>query len=229
MSGPVPALRLAEDAEGRLADAQDGNCPACSQPLKLAGAVLTLASPPDEGPAVPVLMHEDCLRDGRRWPDFEVLADKLAGDRAQAAEKALAGAVDHARRAVEAAAAPVIEEAARAVEEAQNEARSADSTATKARTEAAAARAETKATKEEVTRTAAELEKARQDAENRRTLAVRLALAIVEFLVKADPYDEQVYLSAEPTMFKKLADAVPEGWRETLEDQIRKAAGQPRS
>ena len=233
MTDATPALRLAEDAQGPLVDAQGGNCPACGRPLVLSGAVLTLAALSDEGLVVPALTHEDCLRDGRFWPYFAVLQDRLAGDRAQAAEKALAGAVDHARRAVEAAAAPVIEEAraeaARAVEEAQNEARSA-------RTEAAAARAETKTAKEEVARAAAELEKARQAAGELETaagkwepFAWRLARAIVVFLAKANPYDDGTYLSAEPPMFQELAAAVPESFRKVVEDEIRKAAGQPRS
>ena len=232
MSGPAPALRLAEDAEGRLADAQGGNCPACGQPLELAGAVLTLAAPPDEGPAVPVLTHEDCLREGRRWPDFAVLASKLAGDRAEAAAQALAGAVSHARGAVEAAAQPLAAagvetaraEAARAVEKAEAAAREAVSTAPAAQTEAAAARAETKTAKAEADRAAAELAKRRQAAEEWQTLAWWLSRAIVVFLVKADPHANGDCYVNEKRPCQDLAAAVPKNWREHLEAEIRKGA-----
>ncbi len=225
MSGPAPALRLAEDAEGRLADAQSGNCPACVRPLPLSGGVLTFVAPPDEGPVVPILVHEDCLREARRWPDFAVLAERLAGDRAEAAAQALVGAVAHARGAVETAAKAlaaadiktVQAKADRAVEKAEAAAQEAFSTATAAQTDAAAARAETETAK-------AELVKARQAAGEWKTLAERLLHAIVVFLVEADPSADGDYYVNQKRPFQDLADAVPEPWRKHFEAKIRKGA-----
>lgn len=230
MSGPAPALRLAEDAEGRLADAQGGNCPACAKSLELAGAVLTFAAP-DEGPVVPILVHEDCLREGRRWPDFAVLAERLGGDR-ETAQQALAGAVGHARGAVETAAKAlaaadiktVQAKADRAVEKAEVAAQEAVSTATAAQTDAAAARAETEAAQAAADRAAAELAEARRAAKDRQTHAERLARAIVVFLVEADPSADGDYFVNQKRPFQDLAAAVPERWREHFEAEIRKGA-----
>ena len=233
MSGPAPALRLAEDAEGRLADAQSGNCPACVRPLPLSGGVLTFVAPPDEGPVVPDPGARG-LFTGRPAAG-PTSRSSPANSRATAPRpraQALAGAVGHARGAVEAAAqalaAAGVEtaraEAARAVEKAEAAAREAVSTATAAQTEAAAARAETKTAKAEADRAAAELAKGRQAAGEWKTLAGRIARAIVVFLVKADPYANGDYYVNEKRPCQDLAATVPESWRERLEAEIRKGA-----
>ena len=133
MSGAPLPDRIAEDAAGAIANAQEGNCPACGRSLRLGGAVLTFAAEPGGGSPVAVVVHEDCLRDGRLWPRFEDLLDGVEGDDRTAAQTALEGAVAHARAAVEDAAQEI---ARAAVEKAQSE---AAATIEKARSEAAAA------------------------------------------------------------------------------------------
>ena len=96
-------MQLWDEAEGRIADAQDWTCPACGVTIAGGCGTLTLTKVPRGNMPIPVIMHEQCIDDARRTgtlakiPPLAIRAG--AGDEA-AARTARSKAIEHARERI---------------------------------------------------------------------------------------------------------------------------------
>ena len=96
-------MELCEEAEGKLAEAQDWTCPACGMTIAGGCGTLTFTRIPSESSPVAVIMHEQCIDDTRRTPrlaDIPELAARAGAGDEDAARKARNGAIGHARIAI---------------------------------------------------------------------------------------------------------------------------------